>query len=195
MPMYCIYRITNLINGKTYIGQHRYDVLNDGYMGSGKLLRKSIKKHGIENFKKEILISKIPTRKYANKAEIMYIANARSKGKAEYNIVDGGQGFVGAHHTEETKRKIGLASVGNQYAKGKNVGNTHAKGNVLSEETRKQMGISRMGNANNGIAFIKCIESGEVHRTREWLNLGYRNAYLVAKGLRKSCQGLHFVYV
>lgn len=32
--MYCIYKITNLINGKTYIGQHKYKKLNDSYMGN-----------------------------------------------------------------------------------------------------------------------------------------------------------------
>lgn len=31
--MYCIYRIVNKINDKTYIGQHKYKKLNDSYMG------------------------------------------------------------------------------------------------------------------------------------------------------------------
>ena len=45
--MYYIYRITNNINGKTYIGQHKYTDLNDSYMGSGTLLQKAFKKYFI----------------------------------------------------------------------------------------------------------------------------------------------------
>lgn len=193
--MWCIYRITNLINGHTYIGQHKYNKLNDGYMGSGKILKNAIKKYGIDKFAKNILISRIPIREYADKAEINMIAKERSRGKAEYNIVDGGEGFRGGHHTDETKRKIRLASLGNNHAKGHNIGNKNALGNYLSEETRKKMGQSRKGNTNNGIAFIKCIETNEIKRTNEWIQAGFKNAYQVAKGRQKTCDGYHFVYV
>ena len=112
--MYYIYRIINLINGKTYIGQHRYINVDDDYMGSGKILKIAIKKYGLENFKKEIIEQDILTREEADKKEIYYISLERKNNKSEYNITNGGEGFRGKH-TEEAKKKIGKASKGNTY--------------------------------------------------------------------------------
>lgn len=125
--MYYIYRITNLINGKTYIGQHKYKKLNDSYMGSGVYLTKAKKKYGIENFKKEILEFNIPTVELANDWEQMYILFERAKGKAEYNLANGGNG-IGAV-SEETKRKLSKIN----------------KGRKLSEETKRKMSETRKG--------------------------------------------------
>lgn len=52
---YVVYKTTNTVNGKFYIGCHKTDNIEDGYLGSGKLLLLAIKKYGIDAFVREIL--------------------------------------------------------------------------------------------------------------------------------------------
>ncbi len=85
-----IYKTTNLINGKIYIGK---DSKNDpNYFGSGLLLRQSIKKYGKKNFKKEI-IDFADSVKGLNEKEIYWIAFYNSTNKEiGYNLTPGGFG-------------------------------------------------------------------------------------------------------
>lgn len=125
--MYYIYRITNNINGKTYIGQHKYKKLNDYYMGSGKILKQAYKKYGKKNFTKEILYKDIQYKATADSVEIYAIAKERSIGKAEYNIANGGNGPEAI--SEETRKKLSEIN----------------KGKHLSEETKKKISENRKG--------------------------------------------------
>jgi len=50
-----VYRTVNLVNGREYTGKHETDDLDDGYLGSGNLIKRAIEKHGRENFRKVLL--------------------------------------------------------------------------------------------------------------------------------------------
>ena len=55
MTYYIIYKITNLLNDKIYVGFHKTEDIYDDYMGSGKLIKEAIAEFGVQNFKKDII--------------------------------------------------------------------------------------------------------------------------------------------
>lgn len=52
---FIVYKTTNLINQKIYVGIHKTEILDDGYLGSGTLLKRAINKYGKTNFHREVL--------------------------------------------------------------------------------------------------------------------------------------------
>ena len=91
---YTIYRVTNIINGKTYTGMHKTNNLNDGYMGSGKLIKRAISKYGTENFKKEILFV-FDNEDEMNAKESELVTEEFVKEDTNYNLCPGGKGGWG----------------------------------------------------------------------------------------------------
>jgi hypothetical protein len=88
---YTIYKITNLIDGKFYVGSHKTKKLDDNYMGSGIYIKRAIKQHGVENFKKEILfVFRTPEEMYAKETEI--VNEDFLKTENTYNMTVGGFG-------------------------------------------------------------------------------------------------------
>ena len=157
--MFYIYRITNLINGKTYIGQHKYKNLNDSYMGSGKYLKAAQKKYGIENFKKDILVFSIVEKSFIDLLEKEYIKFYRSLGKAEYNIADGGQG---GNLGLEVNKKIAEAHKGKKQSeetiRKKIEANT---GKRRSEETKRKIAEANTGKHHSEETKKKLSELGK----------------------------------
>jgi group I intron endonuclease len=101
-----IYKITNNINNKQYIGLYTKRVEEStNYYGSGKLINQAVKKYGKENFTKEILERDITDKSYLNDREIYWIAKFDTFNNG-YNLTMGGQGNLGRVTSEETKRKI-----------------------------------------------------------------------------------------
>lgn len=52
---YTVYKTTNIVNGKYYIGVHKTKNPDDAYLGSGKLLKRAVEKYGRDSFRKEIV--------------------------------------------------------------------------------------------------------------------------------------------
>lgn len=85
-----IYKTTNLINNKIYIGQTMRQN-SDDYLGSGTIIKRAIKKYGSENFKKEI-IQTCESKEELDIQEKFWINELNSIRPNGYNICDGGQG-------------------------------------------------------------------------------------------------------
>ena len=110
-----IYKITNNINGKIYIGQKKCkkanmtkdEMLNDGYMGSGVHIKRAEEKYGIENFTKEIC-AVCEDKDELDETETLFISLAKiGYGEDCYNIAaGGGAGNPYEYKTEEEKAAI-----------------------------------------------------------------------------------------
>ena len=100
-----IYKTTNLINGKIYIGLKQASPEDSiQYYGSGVYLNKAIEKYGIKNFKKEIIERDIESYEELCESEIKWIAHYQSNKKSiGYNKTSGGNGVRGYEFTEEDK--------------------------------------------------------------------------------------------
>jgi len=88
---YLIYKITNNINGKIYIGAHKTENINDEYMGSGKILKRAFNKYGKSNFTKDIL-HVFDTMKEMFEMESELVNKDFLLDNSNYNLKEGGFG-------------------------------------------------------------------------------------------------------
>ena len=90
---FLIYKITNNVNGKYYIGQHQTDNPYDDYMGSGRLILKALKKYDLSCFTKEILFDFDNKNDMNNKElELVPLSLCYPYNPLSYNLTEGGRG-------------------------------------------------------------------------------------------------------
>lgn len=187
--MIIIYKTTNLVNGKIYIGQHT--IKNKGgndewYIGSGTLFWKAVEKYGKENFKRKV-ICRVYEQSVANELEEFFIKKYDSTNLEKgYNILSGSpcennplknpeiaqkvaKSNTGRVRSEEFKIKVSKSvSLLMTEERRKEISKQH-KGKKLSLETRKR--ISRATKGLNNPMYGKRGRKSPMFG-RKWINNG-----------------------
>lgn len=182
---YYIYKTTNLVNGKIYIGYHASDnIETDSYLGSGYLLKRAINKHGKKNFKREILFE-FESQEEATAKERELVNEEFIEREDTYNLCLGGFGgglpgelnpFFGKTHSDETKQRFSEQRTGRQLSdewkqnisKGLNESDKFQT-MIHSEERARKIGESN----KNSEAHKAAMENPE---TRRKISDGIRNS-------------------
>lgn len=148
-----VYQTKNMVNGKTYIGVHSTNKLDDGYIGCGikkanftyndknckSIFQKAVKKYGYHNFKVEIL-DFFDTADEAYKEESYLVTEEWVNRKNTYNMVLGGgrpplQTREKYPKSKELRKKVSQLSTGKE--------SNHYKGDIyqVCMETREILGV------------------------------------------------------
>lgn len=100
-----VYKTTNDLNGYYYYGVHSTNDLNDGYIGSGLILKRAINKYGIDNFTREI-VQYFSDVKYAFRLEAAIVTPELVADPHCYNIAVGGNGgYTTCGYTDEQRKE------------------------------------------------------------------------------------------
>ena len=142
-----IYKTTNVIDGKIYVGQTSVD--NEKYFGSGKYLKRAMRKYGKSNFIRETLCV-CETKEELDEMELYWINRLDSRNPdVGYNIDPGGRGGIRRELTPEHKKKISNTLRGYKRPpfsdEHKRKLSEARKARVQSEETKKKISESLKG--------------------------------------------------
>lgn len=170
-----IYKITNLLNNKIYIGKHKYSrpELDKNYITSGVIIKQSIKKYGIENFNIEI-IKICNTLQELNTSEIYYIKEYNSRFPIGYNLTDGGDGI--SEPSAEIREINRLKHLGVKQSEESNI----KRSNTLKGRKHSPEWINKIAIANKGQHVSE--QQKEISRKRHlgthWYNDGVKEYLL-----------------
>lgn len=164
-----IYKITNNINGKIYIGKHKYSrpTLDESYRASGVYINRSIEKYGWQNFTQE-LIDTADTLEELNHKECYYIKLYQCQHPSGYNLTDGGDGL--SNPSDEVREKMASKKRGTKQSedtKSKRIASLKKVEHTL--EWRQKVSASNKGTPPSQLA-RQC--SSEAHKGSVWYNNG-----------------------
>lgn len=156
-----IYKVTNLINGKTYIGlttksleqrksEHIYKAFNQN---GNPVIHRALRKYGENSFTWEV-IDTAETQEELSEKEIYWIKFHESFGANGYNLTHGGEGSLGYKHTPESRAKMSISQ----------------KGRTHSDETKRKMGLTRKGSKHP----LATITESDVLEIKEMIKDGMR---------------------
>lgn len=147
MKYFYLYQITNLVNGKIYIGVHQTSSMEDGYMGSGKVILRAYEKYGIDNFTKVVLETFDNSESmFAREKEV--VTDEFLLREDTYNLRRGGFGgfdyinksgmpkMLGKKHSQETKDRLSEALIERR---------TNGTAPKMTEEVRKNISEAKLG--------------------------------------------------
>ncbi len=140
-----VYKITNKINNKIYIGCHQTNDLDDGYMGSGKYINRAYCKYGIDSFTKEIL-DFYPDVSSMFEAEASIVSREFVKEDTNYNLAVGGHGgFMGedCYKSPIRSRKISQKAINKVTAKFASGEVVKVHKNDVRLETKELVGVTK----------------------------------------------------
>lgn len=146
---YYLYRITNIINNKVYIGQskdyksrwERHKYLSKHLNNRSQYIHRAMVKYGINNFIFEVIATTI-SKNYSNELEDILIKQYNSCNKDYgYNLNSGG---FSRNHSEETKQKLREATIKQIAIKGH-----PSKGKFRTDEQKKRMSIAQQNMIRN----------------------------------------------
>lgn len=185
---FIVYKITNQLDGKIYVGSHKTTQLNDDYMGSGRYLLAAQKKYGIENFTKEFLfVFDNPGEMYAKEAEIVNAEFLITENT--YNLKVGGMGgfdYINANcDLKERNKRI---NSNKDYASMKEAGHFARMSKMGSDAFKKKL------EENNGVPWFESTRfSGKTHTEETKRTIGEKNSK-IQTGTGNSQFGTRWVH-
>ena len=176
-----IYKITNIVNNKHYIGQTRHDAektrISKHLTGNGsRVIKQAIEKYGQDAFTYEILHDGVIP-EFLDTLEIEAIEKFNTIAPHGYNLTAGGEG---GSPSEETRQKISDAN------KGKSPPN---KGKPVPEVTRRKISVALKGNSRSEETRRKISETLKANPTITRGMLGKKHSEEARRKISESHKG------